>query len=62
MWFKKKKPWVRWYSVDRGVAELSPWFPAKQLKRPWRMNALKEQGIEKRRNVLHLKQQECGID
>ena len=44
MWFKKKKPWVRWYSVDRGVAELSPWFPAKQLKRPWRMNALKEQG------------------
>tara|TARA_B100001250_G_scaffold149500_1_gene128093 strand:- start:5499 stop:6371 length:873 start_codon:yes stop_codon:yes gene_type:complete len=44
MWFKKKKPWVRWYSVDRGVAELSPWFPAKQLKRPWRMNALREQG------------------
>ena len=31
--FKKKKPWVRWYSVDAGVADLHPWFPARKLHR-----------------------------
>mgnify|MGYP001185382410 FL=1 len=42
--FKKKKPWVRWYSVDAGVADLHPWFPARKLHRKWRTQALKDQG------------------
>ena len=42
--FKKKKPWVRWYSTDPGVADLHPWFPARKLHRPWRTKALKDAG------------------
>ena len=41
--FKKKKPWVRFYSIDDGVAELHPWFPARKLHRKWRTDALKAQ-------------------
>jgi len=37
----KKKLWVRFYSVDPGVAELQPWFPARKLHRKWRTDALK---------------------
>ena len=42
--FKKKKPWVRWYSTDPGVADLHPWYPSRKLHRPWRTKALKDQG------------------
>ena len=44
MWnpFKKKKKWVRFYSVQDGVSALQPWIPAKQLKRPWVKDALKK--------------------
>ena len=42
--FKKEKLWVRWYSVDPGVADLHPWSPARKLHRPWRTKALKAQG------------------
>ena len=47
--FKKKTPWVRFYSVDPGVAELQPWFPARKLHRNWRTEALKTQTTEARR-------------
>ena len=40
--FKKKEPWVRFYSVDPGVADLHPWFPARKLHRKWRTDAIKE--------------------
>tara|TARA_B100000029_G_C17603620_1_gene966626 strand:- start:1181 stop:2068 length:888 start_codon:yes stop_codon:yes gene_type:complete len=42
--FTTKKPWVRWYSVDPGVSDLHPWFPARKLHRKWRTQALKDQG------------------
>lgn len=45
----KKKLWVRFYSVDPGVAELQPWFPARKLHRKWRTEALKAQADESRR-------------
>ena len=44
MWnpFKKKKRWVRFYSVQKGVSALQPWIPAKKLKRKWVNDALKK--------------------
>ena len=44
MWnpFKKKKKWVRFYSLQGGVAALNPWLPAKDIKRPWVVDALKK--------------------
>ena len=44
MWnpFKKKKKWVRFYSLQGGVAALNPWLPAKDIKRPWVTDALKK--------------------
>ena len=44
MWnpFKKKKKWVRFYSVQKGVSALQPWIPAKKLKRKWVNDALKK--------------------
>ena len=44
MWnpFKKKKKWVRFYSLQDGVASLNPWLPAKDIKRPWVVDALKK--------------------
>lgn len=39
----KKKPWVRFYSLDPGVADLHPWIPARKLHRKWRTEALKNQ-------------------
>ena len=44
MWnpFKKKKKWIRFYSLHEGVSDLHPWVPAKTLKRKWRTEALKK--------------------
>ena len=42
--FKKKKPWVRFYSTHPGVAELYPWIPASKVERKWRRDALKQEG------------------
>lgn len=54
--FKKKKPWVRFYSIDPGVADLHPWFPARKLHRKWRTEALKNQfSPEKRCPYLKVK-------
>ena len=49
MIFKKKKPWVRFYSVDPGVAELQPWIPAAKLHRKWRTQALKDSASKEKR-------------
>ena len=49
MIFKKKKPWVRFYSVDPGVAELQPWIPAAKLHRKWRTEALKNTASKEKR-------------
>jgi len=49
MIFKKKKPWVRFYSVDPGVAELQPWIPAAKLHRKWRTEALKNSASKEKR-------------
>tara|TARA_B100000902_G_scaffold70028_1_gene75816 strand:- start:4459 stop:5355 length:897 start_codon:yes stop_codon:yes gene_type:complete len=40
--FKKKKPWIRFYSVSPGVAQLNPWIPASKVKRKWTKDALKK--------------------
>ena len=48
--FKKKKPWVRWYSTDPGVADLHPWYPSRKLHRPWSTKALKDQGL----SLIHI--------
>jgi len=44
MWnpFKKKKKWIRFYSLHEGVSDMNPWIPAKKLKRKWRTDALKK--------------------
>ena len=44
MWnpFKKKRKWVRFYSVQKGVSALQPWIPAKKIKRKWVTDALKK--------------------
>jgi len=47
--FKKKKPWIRFYSVDPGVADLHPWFPARKLHRKWRTDAIKQQNDPSKR-------------
>ncbi len=49
MIFKKKKPWVRFYSIDPGVAELQPWIPANKLHRKWRTAALKQTASKEKR-------------
>ncbi len=40
--FKKKKKWIRFYSLFDGVSTLHPWVPAKTLKRKWKTDALKK--------------------
>lgn len=40
--FKKKKPWIRFYSLDSGVADLHPWYPSRKLYRKWRTDAIKQ--------------------
>ena len=39
---KKKKPWIRFYSMQPGVAQLNPWIPASKVKRKWTKDALKK--------------------
>ena len=41
--FKKKNKWIRFYSLDTGVPDLHPIFPAKKLRRKWRKDALKRE-------------------
>ena len=52
--FKKKKPWVRFYSMDDGVAELQPWIHASKLHRPWRTAAIKA-GNDKEKRCPYLR-------
>ena len=40
--FKKKKKWVRFYSLTPGVKDLQPWIPAVKLKRKWQRDAIKK--------------------
>ena len=40
--FKKKKKWIRFYSLHEGVSHMNPWVPAKTLKRKWKTEALKK--------------------
>ena len=40
--FKKKKKWVRFYSLTPGVKDLQPWIPAVKLKRKWQIDAIKK--------------------
>ena len=40
--FKKKKPWVRFYSMQPGVAQLNPWIPASKIKRKWTKDAIQK--------------------
>ena len=40
--FNRKK-WIRFYSMQPGVADLHPIFPARKLKRKWRKEQLKSQ-------------------
>jgi hypothetical protein len=47
--FKQKKPWIRFYSIDPGVAEITPIYPARKLYRPWRTDALKSMSDPARR-------------
>ena len=53
--FKKKKKWIRFYSLDTGVPDLHPIFPAKKLRRKWRKDALKRESAkeEKKCPALH---------
>ena len=47
--FKPKKPWIRFYSIDPGVAEITPIYPARKLHRQWRTDALKSMNDPARR-------------
>ncbi len=47
--FTKKKKWIRFYSVDPGVATLHPLYPARKLQRKWRTDALKDMNTSERR-------------
>ena len=40
--FKKKKKWIRFYSLHEGVSHMNPWLPAKTIKRKWKTEALKK--------------------
>ena len=44
-----KKKWIRFYSVDPGVATLHPLYPARKLHRKWRTDALKDMNSPERR-------------
>ena len=55
--FKKKKKWIRFYSLHEGVAQMNPWVPAKTLKRKWRTDALKKYyGKDSKCPALKIKQ------
>ena len=51
--FNRKKKWIRFYSMQPGVAELHPVFPATKLKRKWRKEALTSQ---EKRDEITIKQ------
>jgi len=51
--FNRKKKWIRFYSMQPGVAELHPVFPATKLKRKWRKEALTSQD---KRDEITIKQ------
>lgn len=53
--FKKKKKWIRFYSLDTGVADLHPIFPARKLKRKWRTDALKYENSKDEKKCPALK-------
>ena len=53
--FKKKKKWIRFYSLDTGVADLHPIFPARKLKRKWRTDALKHENSKDAKKCPALK-------
>jgi hypothetical protein len=41
-WWQKEKPTIKFVNVLPGVAEIMPIIPAKELKRPWVDNALRD--------------------
>ncbi len=51
--FNRKKKWIRFYSMQPGIAELHPVFPATKLKRKWRKEALTSQA---KRDEITMKQ------
>ena len=51
--FNRKKKWIRFYSMQPGIAELHPVFPATKLKRKWRKEALTSQD---KRDEIAMKQ------
>ena len=51
--FNRKKKWIRFYSMQPGIAELHPVFPATKLKRKWRKDALTSQD---KRDEITIKQ------
>ncbi len=53
--FKKKNKWIRFYSLDTGVVELHPIFPARRLKRKWRKDALKQEQAKEEKKCPALK-------
>ena len=53
--FKKKNKWIRFYSLDTGVAALHPLFPAKKLRRKWRSEALKREHAKEEKKCPALK-------
>ena len=53
--FKKKNKWIRFYSLDTGVAALHPIFSARKLKRKWRNEALKRETKKEEKKCPALK-------
>ena len=51
--FNRKK-WIRFYSMQPGVADLHPIFPARKLKRKWRKEQLKSQAHRDAVSYTHL--------
>ena len=51
--FNRKKKWIRFYSMQPGIAELHQVFPATKLKRKWRKDALTSQD---KRDEITIKQ------
>ena len=37
-----KKPWIRFYSIEKGLSQRFPWIASRKLSRPWRVKAQKE--------------------
>ena len=59
--FKKKKPWIRFYSLEPGLAECYPLIPTSKIKRQWLDPAVKKrrcplQGSQNSSNCPGIKQ------